>query len=844
MIRKKILAAALALLAGVSAWAAEITAQITSGTVYSGLPAEFSITNAGSSMPRAELPRIPGLRWIAQSSSQRMQNINGRASYVATAVYTFVAEKPGDYTIPALKVHAGKETHTTKPVSFKVTEPRITSSRRTAGGKTEAEEVTLDKLLFSEISVPDGARTFYMGEEIPVEVKIYQARNLRCQLSWPEIAADAKSQILFHDFRTLNPDNPKFEPLQRGTTEIDGRAFNVFLFKTAIRPISFGHLTLTAETVAGIETQNRRRSASPFDDFFDDPFFGGSRTVRHTLRAALPPLEIKALPPRTGNAQFLGLVGKWNVETSLSSAEGKVGEALTLSVNLRGDGALETLKAPALELPGFRVYSPEIEKNPASGTARIKYILIPTREGTEEIRLKFSTFDPSDGKYVEAVSAHAVKVTPSAAVFNSSGGPRVIDAAEPAAEPVAPQEKRAPAGVLYLKRAPFTEIPVPLWRNALLPGGILLLLALAFWIGVELWNLRRKARENDPGLRRRGDAAGRRNSLMNRLNALPPDRIPELDAEIAAYVNDALNLPPGSSLGESADIAEQEDRELASLLRTLSDSSWSGGNAALTAEFKTDLLRKLSRLVCVLLMFGAFTLSAAPAPQKITTPEAAMTAYDEGHFAEAEAYYKSLMRSTAPSAELFYNIGNCLYQQGGYAPALAYYESALRLAPRDSDVLENLNLTRRKLALPERHTLESPAEVLPYLRDSLRPDEWMFLVMAGAALLFVALGLRRLVKAPAWGTLLAIGALTAAVSFAAVIAQNLTSYDSDTAVLLTRNAPLHALPSDKSPRLNDISLQPGEEVDIAETRQNWVRIRSGSAEGWIRKENIRRLWDF
>ena len=101
MIRKKILAAALALLAGVSAWAAEITAQITSGTVYSGLPAEFSITNAGSSMPRAELPRIPGLRWIAQSSSQRMQNINGRASYVATAVYTFVAEKPGDYPIPA-----------------------------------------------------------------------------------------------------------------------------------------------------------------------------------------------------------------------------------------------------------------------------------------------------------------------------------------------------------------------------------------------------------------------------------------------------------------------------------------------------------------------------------------------------------------------------------------------------------------------------------------------------------------------------------------------------------------------------------------------------------------------
>ena len=63
-------------------------------------------------------------------------------------------------------------------------------------------------------------------------------------------------------------------------------------------------------------------------------------------------------------------------------------------------------------------------------------------------------------------------------------------------------------------------------------------------------------------------------------------------------------------------------------------------------------------------------------------------------------------------------------------------------------------------------------------------------------------------------------------------------YNDAEAIVLTRSAALHALPSDQSAKLNDIALQPGETVHIEETRLDWVRIRTGAAEGWVHRQDI------
>ncbi len=864
---KKIVAAAVLLVAGTMAFAASLVTEVTE-PVQVGMNSELSLIYDGKAIPQfVRLPKVDGLRWIAARQQESTYKVNGHISRTTMCVYTFTVEKPGTYTIPATEVRAGNRTFTSKAVTFTATQPKLATGRSRASSRGNAasapDEVEIDKLLFSRTIIRPDSRTFYIGEEIPVEIQVYVARDLECQVSWPEIVTGDKSSIVFKDYQKQNPNNPRFAPYRRGETEIDGRTYLVYVFNTVLRPISVGKLDLSSVTKMNIIVRNRQRSRpSSFfddDDFFGGFFFSNARTVEHQVKSSVPQITVKPLPPRTGDAHFLGLVGEWKMEASLSAAEAKVGEAVTLTVKIAGNGTMETLSAPSLELPNFRVYSPEVEKSAATDTATIKYILIPTTVGSHDLKFKFSTFDPSKVKYEEFDFVKNMKVEKSAAVFSgAAAGPGVIDGAADDSASLSPvPEKRGPAGVLYLKKAPYEEIRLPLWHNHIFSALLVFFLGLAFWIGVELRYLHRRYLESDPGFQRRNAARKNKAGLLNRLRAGRPEAIPDMNGEIAAYVNDALDLPPGSSLGESAAIVKEENPELAETLQTLSDTSWShASDSILTEDFKMKLMNQLSKLVCFALIFGAVSVSAAEKTEKkadaqvksaavrvIDSPERAMTAYDEGNFAGAEEYYRSLKKASAPSSKLFYNIGNCLFQQGKYAEALAYYESALRIAPRDSDILENLNLTRRKLSLPEKNVLETPADVPPYLRDLLRPDEWLLVLSIGSALIFLGLGLRRSMGRSFWGSLLASGAVVMVVAFSAVLAQGVSSYDDRAAIVIVRNAPVYALPSTQALRLPDINLQSGEEVRIVETRLDWVRIRAGSAEGWVKKDDVQKLWD-
>ena len=864
---RKIVMTAVLMAAGAAAFAASLVTEVAE-PVRVGMNSTLSLIYDGQAVPQfVDLPKVDGLRWIAAGSRQSINQVNGHISRTTMCIYTFTVEKPGTYTIPAAEVRAGKQTFTSKAVTFTATQPKLVSGRsrgRSSGdGASAQEEVAIDKLLFSRMLVRPESRTFYIGEEIPVEIQVYLANDLECQVSWPEIIAGDKSSIVFKDYQKQNPNNPKFAPYRRARTEIDGRSYQVYLFNTVLRPISVGKLDLSSVTKVNVIVRGRQRhrpsSIFDDDDFFGGFFFSNARTVEHPVKSSVPQITVKPLPPRTGDAHFLGLVGEWKVDASLSAGEAKVGEAVTLTVKISGTGTMETLSAPSLELPNFRVYSPEVEKSAATDTATIKYILIPTAVGSHDLKFKFSTFNPASVKYEQFDFVKNMKVEKAAAVFSgASAGPGVIDGAADDAASLSPApEKRGPTGVLYLKKAPYEEIRLPLWHNHIAAALLVFFLGLAFWIGVELRYLHRRYLESDPGFQRRNAARKNKAGLLNRLRAARPEALPEMNGEIAAYVNDALDLPPGSSLGESASILKEENRELADSLQTLSDASWShASDSIVTEDFKMKLMNQLSKLVCFALIFGAVSVSAAEVSAKkadsqkntaavkvIDSPETAMTAYDEGNFTGAEQYYRSLKKASAPSSKLFYNIGNCLYQQGKYAQALAYYESALRIAPRDSDILENLNLTRRKLSLPEKNVLEAPADVPPYLRDLLRPDEWLLVLSIGSALIFLALGLRRSTGRSIWGSMLASGAVVMVVAFSAVLAQGVSSYDDRAAIVIVRNAPVYALPSTQALRLPDINLQSGEEVRIVETRLDWVRIRTGSAEGWVKKEDVQKLWD-
>ena len=143
---------------------------------------------------------------------------------------------------------------------------------------------------------------------------------------------------------------------------------------------------------------------------------------------------------------------------------------------------------------------------------------------------------------------------------------------------------------------------------------------------------------------------------------------------------------------------------------------------------------------------------------------------------------------------------------------------------------------------PELGRVGSPGDILPYLRDSLRPDEWLFVLFGGVSLILIAAGTALLGYGRVFRILLIAGVLLILLPGAAYLSQRSTRYDPDFALVVTGGLPVYSLPSDQAGKV-EMKLHAGEEVQIAERRMNWVRVRAGAAEGWVHAGDVVSLWN-
>jgi hypothetical protein len=120
------------------------------------------------------------------------------------------------------------------------------------------------------------------------------------------------------------------------------------------------------------------------------------------------PLEVtaRALPPPP--ADFSGLIGDYTLDADISPRRGRVGQSLSWTLTLSGDGATDGLRWPEPpDLPGARVY-PVGERSSAAvrdgrflAAARLERSLVPTAEGTLTLPpTSLVVFSPTAGDYV------------------------------------------------------------------------------------------------------------------------------------------------------------------------------------------------------------------------------------------------------------------------------------------------------------------------------------------------------------------------------------------------------------------------------------------------------------
>jgi hypothetical protein len=422
-----------------------VKASVNRGVTVAGDPVQYQI-RVVNAKKEADAPEVSAqgleIRYLGPSSSNVVR-ISGGGFFretTTTYVYQVTAEKDGTYTIPAVDVIVDGQKYRTEPVALAVQKSAVADAERPQ--VQGFAEVILSK------------KTAYVGEVIPVELKLYIDSRVRWQTAaMPEISGEG-----FTKQKMPEPARPKQETR-------DGREYDVMIFKTAITPGKAGRISIgPAEILYNAQVPRARRSGPrSLFDIFDDDVFGDSffsQTQQVKVKAPAVELTVKPLPAAGKPRDFSGAVGSFQFSAFGSPRLVKMGDPVTMKLTVTGRGNFDRMDAPMLKDPtGWRAYPPSsnFAKDDGDaigirGTKTFEMAVIPEEAKSQMPVFSFSYFDPEAEKYVTLLSEPA---TLSVEGGKPSSQPRV--AAEPAPETgaeagaIAPKTGPSPADILGLR---------------------------------------------------------------------------------------------------------------------------------------------------------------------------------------------------------------------------------------------------------------------------------------------------------------------------------------------------------------------------------------------------------
>lgn len=428
-------------------------AEVSPENVMVGETAQYIIRFSGTTqLPNLMPPRVDGLSFSdTMGTSSFRQVINGRVSVETRAIWNFSAVRTGTFTIPGRTVRIGGNEIDIPPVSVRA---------------VPMDEETQSRALL-QLDMPDGP--FYVGQAIPARLGLF----IRNDISLSNIALPERSGDAFiHSEFDRNP--------ARTRTRIDGRVYEAFVWDFIITPIKSAPAKLTFTQNIEIQVPTRdNRMPSIFNMTM-------GRTESALLSTDTLETEILPLPEEDQPDSFNGAIGTFTVTAQLSSRELMVGEPITLTLNISGEGNFDRISPPELEWENWRVYPPKVDFTAEDdagfrGEKVFEYILIPRSEEIAEVPgIAYAVFDPQERAYeTTLLDPEPVKVSPSdkpasqtAFLTDSREEARPEDRIPDSLLPIRPE-----TGTLRKWGPPWKQLPF--WSGNLLAG--LLLLVIGAW---------------------------------------------------------------------------------------------------------------------------------------------------------------------------------------------------------------------------------------------------------------------------------------------------------------------------------------------------------------------------
>jgi hypothetical protein len=366
------------------------------------------------------------------SQMQGQSIMNGHRSEYIALIYVLQPKRVGNFTLTGATARSNGNVVHSNPVTIEVVKgsrglgpqqqqqqlpqtamppSRSRPDDNMEGVLKNGEDVNakLKKNIFVKVDVDK--TSLYEGQQLTATYKLYT--RLPTNSSVTKVPA-------FKGFSAKDIELPN--PPQATEELVNGIPYKVFIIrKTLLFPLQSGTLELDPVEVDNhvrlVKLVKNKKSAArdPFGDPFNDPFFDdffnrpevSYEDVPYKIQTPPVKIMVKPLPVDTRPASYTGAVGKFNMTASIDKQSLSTDDALTLKVVIAGQGNVNLLNAPKIDIPSsFEKYDPKvtdnIEKNsnPLSGSRQFEFALMPLEAGDQTIPpVEFSYFDAASNSY-------------------------------------------------------------------------------------------------------------------------------------------------------------------------------------------------------------------------------------------------------------------------------------------------------------------------------------------------------------------------------------------------------------------------------------------------------------
>lgn len=318
---------------------------------------------------------VPGLS-ITYTGSQFHQDQTVEKGQIKmtltyTYYYTIQGTKIGDYVIPPVTTNIRGQSVTSNSVKVSIV-------------KSKLQDITPTGNRFARLDIPEG--NLYENQIFPIDATIYVAgRNSINGVSEPSLK---------HESFVIK----RFSELDLGAVDLKGTVYSTAKLPTTMFALREGDHRLGPAKFNVKIYENSRVSVPSFFTQLQ------IRTIEtDTVRVNILPL------PSGAPLSFTGGVGAFEMESSATPLELKVGDPISMDFTITGTGNFETLGAPIvrdLDPEVWKTYEAkkdiQIESDGiSSGRSVFTQVLIPLKEVSEIPAFELSYFDPKVEQYIK-----------------------------------------------------------------------------------------------------------------------------------------------------------------------------------------------------------------------------------------------------------------------------------------------------------------------------------------------------------------------------------------------------------------------------------------------------------